>query len=85
MEHLSRVRNSFTKCILYMDTRMVRKSENVYQYLWDSIRSSCAYLQLQLKRHIIHIDFEVAMHTVLKAAIPEATIKCCRFHLGQAG
>ena len=60
------------------------KSENVYQYLWDSIRSSCAYLQLQIKPQIIHIDFEVAMHNVLKTAFPEATIKCCRFHLGQA-
>ena len=33
---------------------------------------------------IMHIVFEVAMHNVLKTAFPEATIKCCRFHLGQA-
>ena len=29
----------------------------------------------------VYIDFEVAMHTVLREAIPSATIKRCRFHL----
>ena len=29
----------------------------------------------------IHIDFEVAKHTVLRETIPSATIKCCTFHL----
>ena len=34
--------------------------------------------------NLIHIDFEVAMHNVLKETFPEETIKYCRFHVGQA-
>ena len=36
---------------------------------------------LTIEPTTVHIDFEVAMHTVLREAIPSATIKCCRFHL----
>ena len=53
---------------------------NTFGIVFD--RHAHTYIQLQLKPQIIHIDFEVAMHNVLKAALPEATIKCCRFHLG---
>lgn len=60
------------------------KSENVYKNLWDCILSACSDLQLQLQPQVIHIDFEVAMHNVLRTAFPESVIKCCRFHLGQA-
>ena len=61
-----------------------RKVRKCVPILWDSIPSSCAYLQIQIKPQTEHIDFEAAMHIVLKTAFPEATIKCCRFHLGQA-
>ena len=95
MEHLSRVPNFFYQLysvhghknshfVSLVYALLPGKSENVYQYLLDNIRSSCAYLQLQLKSQIIHIDFQAAMHNNLKESFPEETIKCCRFHLGQA-
>ena len=59
------------------------KSEHVYKKnLWDCILSACSDIQLQLQPHVIHNDFAVAMHNVLKAVFPESVIKCCRFHLG---
>ena len=39
---------------------------------------------LNHKYNVIHVDFEIAIHNVLKEAFPEETIKCCIFHLGQA-
>ena len=33
---------------------------------------------------LIHADFELTMHTVLNDVFPVASLKCCRFHLGQA-
>ena len=35
---------------------------------------------LTIEPTVVHIDFEVAMHAVLRGAIPSATIKCCRYH-----
>ena len=35
---------------------------------------------LTIEPTAVHIDFEVAMHTMLREAIPSATIKYCRFH-----
>ena len=55
---------------------------NVYNILWLCNRH---YVRrnLYLEPTTIPIDFEVAIHTVGREAIPSATIKCCRFHLGQ--
>ena len=33
---------------------------------------------------LIHVDFELTMHTVLNNVFPVTNLKCCRFHLGQA-
>jgi hypothetical protein len=38
---------------------------------------------LQLKPSIIHVDFEQAMHNVLKEIVSDAQLKCCRFQLAQ--
>lgn len=39
---------------------------------------------LQREVSVFHVDFEISMHTILKEFFPTATIKGCRFHLGQA-
>ena len=55
----------------------VQSSSNV-QYTWIMQWTLC---KTYFNHSTVHIDFEVDMHTVLRDAIPSATIKCCRFHL----
>ena len=44
------------------------KSESIYRSMWSAIRSLCERCDLTLEPTTVHIDFEVAMHTVLKKA-----------------
>ena len=34
--------------------------------------------------NVVHIDFEERVMIVMKQFFPSITVKCCRFHLGQA-
>ena len=45
-----------------------RKSESIYCSMWSAIRSLCERRNLTLEPTTVHIDFEVAMYTVLKNA-----------------
>ena len=44
------------------------KSESIYRSMWSAIRSLCERRNLTLEPTTMHIDFEVAMHTVLQNA-----------------
>ena len=44
------------------------KSESIYRSMWSAIRASCERHNLTLELTTVHVDFEVAMHTVLKNA-----------------
>jgi hypothetical protein len=59
-------------------------SELVYRKMWTSVASLCKGLDLILSPETIHIDFEVAMHNVLRDIFTNSRILCCRFHLSQA-
>ena len=50
-----------------------RKSENICRSMWSAIRALCESHNLTLEPTTIHIDFEEAMHTVLKNA--QCTLK----------
>ena len=45
---------------------MPGKSESVYHSMCSAIRSLCERQNLTLEPTTVHIDYEVAMHTVLK-------------------
>ena len=60
------------------------KRELTYKTLWTFIIDICSSMDLQLQPSVVHVDFEVAMHTVINELFPNSSIKCCRFHLGQA-
>ena len=60
------------------------KSEDKYRSVWNDLLTICTERNLRLKPSIIHVDFEQAMHNVLKEIFPHAQLKCCRFHLAQA-
>ena len=65
-------------------TLLSGKSEVVYRKMWTSVASLCKGLDLILSPETIHIDFEVAMHNVLRDIFTNSRILCCRFHLSQA-
>ena len=61
------------------------KSEMDYRNMWNPLIASFSSSNLQLNLSVIYVDFEISMHTVLKEFFPTTKIKCCGFHLGQAG
>ena len=52
--------------------------------MWNSLKAACTERNFNLQPRLIHVDFELTMHTVLNDVFPVASLKCCRFHLGQA-
>ena len=44
------------------------KSESMYRSMWSAIRPLCEKRSLTCESTTFHIDFEAAMHTVLKNA-----------------
>ena len=73
---LNVVRSSFFNCTLYghyvpiVLVLLPGKSDIIYRYgsLWSAIRSLCERHNSTLEPTTVHINFEVAMHTVLKNA-----------------
>jgi hypothetical protein len=51
---------------IYVFTLLSGKSESVYRKMWTSVASLFKGLDLNLSPETIHIDFEVAMHNVLR-------------------
>jgi hypothetical protein len=60
------------------------KSDTVYRNMWNSLKAACTERNFNLQPKLIHVDFELTIHTVLNEVFPVANLKCCRFHLGQA-
>ena len=59
-------------------TLLSGKSELVYRKMWTLVASLCKGLDLNLSPETIHIDFEVAMHNVLRDIFTNSRILCCR-------
>jgi hypothetical protein len=51
--------------------------------MWDLLIAACRERNLVLQPEVFHIDFEYAMHSAILTKLPNSTISCCRFHLGQ--
>ena len=74
MSLLHVVRSSFLSCTLYghyvpfVLVFLPGKSDIIYHSMWSAIRSSCERHNSTLEPTTVHINFEVAMHTVLKNA-----------------
>ena len=58
------------------------KSEVCHQQMWFLLFQLCEQRNLTLTPHSIHINFEQAMHYVMRV-LPGTKSDCCRFHLGQ--
>ena len=60
------------------------KSDRVYRNIWNSLKAACTERNYNLQPKLIHVDFQLTMHTVLNDVFPVASLNCCRLHLGQA-
>lgn len=60
------------------------KTEECYNKMWDLLIDACTTINFILQPEVVHSDFEYAMHSVVINKFPNATISCCRFHLGQS-
>ena len=49
--------------------------------MWHLIKALCSK---KLKPQNVLMDFELSAHNGILCTFPNARIKCCRFHLGQA-
>ena len=48
------------------------------------IQSKCIDHQIALSPSTIIVDFEVAVHNVVRSVFPNSTLQSCLFHHGQA-
>lgn len=60
------------------------KTQETYKNMWKAILSLCRERSLSLQCRQFSMDFEKAAMTALKTLIPDAIVKACNFHLGQA-
>ena len=50
----------------------------------DLLKGCISEQGLSFQPEKINLDFEIAAHSAFRASFPNATLLCCRFHLGQA-
>lgn len=60
------------------------KTKNCYRDMFAVLIETCSRMSLNLEISSIHLDFEIAVHEVIKEFFPNAEIKGCNFHLAQA-
>lgn len=48
------------------------------------LKYTCVDRQLNFSPSLIMVDFETAMHNAIRQALPQTSVRCCRFHFGQA-
>lgn len=55
-----------------------------YQIAFNYIKEVCNRMGLTFAPTTVTVDFEIAIHKAIENVLPDAKIKGCRFHLGQA-
>ena len=60
------------------------KQTKTYHRLFTLIQSKCIDHQIALSPSTIIVDFEVAVHNVVRSVFPNSTLHGCLFHYGQA-
>ena len=60
------------------------KQERAYQQILDILKQQCLTMGLNLSSAVIMLDFEVSAMNAFRTVLPTASIRCCRFHMGQA-
>ena len=60
------------------------KTHDTYHKLWTVITDARSKIDLDIQCRIFHVDYEKAVHNVVREHFPGASVKGCQFHLGQA-
>nr|XP_018903533.1 PREDICTED: uncharacterized protein LOC109034708 isoform X2 [Bemisia tabaci] len=61
------------------------KAAETYSAMWDLLKQMCVkHTGKELNVKLLLLDFESSAHKAAKVAFPNATIRGCRFHLGQS-
>ena len=60
------------------------KQTTTYHRLFTLIQSKCIDHRIALSPSTIIVDFEVAVHNVVRSVFPNSTLHGCLFHYGQA-
>ena len=60
------------------------KQTTTYHGLFTLIQSKCINHQIALSPSTIIVNFEVAVHNVVRSVFPNSTLHGCFFHYGQA-
>ena len=50
----------------------------------NTIQANCAVMNFYFAPRNVVIDFENSMLSAIRSVFPNASVHCCRFHLGQA-
>ena len=71
------------QCTFYCQIN--KKGHYIYQQiLWIFSNSNVVTTGLNLSPALIMLDFEVSAMNAFRTVLPTASIRCCRFHMGQA-
>jgi len=60
------------------------KAMATYVRMLNTIQSNCAAINLCFSPQDAVVDFEISMLAAVQTVIPNTSVHCCRFHLGQA-
>ena len=60
------------------------KSTLTYTVMLQYIMRNCSAMQFTFNPSVIITDFEKSIHSAITAILPDSTLHCCRFHLGQS-
>lgn len=60
------------------------KTFESYQNAFNGLIEQCNTFNFSFKPDVIFVDFETSIHKAIRLTWPLATIKGCRFHLGQS-
>ena len=70
--------------ILLVFALLVSKSEDTYRKFLQHVIDICSARNLTFKPAVVHVELEITVHNVFRQRLPETSIQCCRFHLGQS-
>jgi len=63
---------------------LLNKQKRTYQKMLDIVKEQCLTMGLNPSPAVIMLDFEVSAMDAFRKVWPTASIRCCRFHMGQA-
>ena len=61
------------------------KATATYVHMLNTIQANCATVNLCFSPQDAVVDFEISMLSAVQSVLPNASVHCCRFHVGKHG